>query len=48
MKITFSLSDVRKKFPVLNSQSTNFKLLQNNIQNKLKKKKFKIKKVFFF
>lgn len=48
MKITFSLSDVRKKFPVLNSQSTNFKLLQNNIQNKLKKKNLKLKKYFFF
>ena len=48
MKMTFNLSDVRKKFPVLNSQSANFKSLENKIQNQLKKKKFKIKKVFFF
>ena len=45
--MTFNLSDVRKKFPVLNSQSANFKSLENKIQNQLKKK-FKIKKVFFF
>ncbi len=46
--MTFNLSDVRKKFPVLNSQSANFKSLENKIQNQLKKKNLKLKKYFFF